>query len=169
MRKSRRFRNSGDMTFAPFGSTSLRWVVLSLVGVGLFATGMWVDYRRDNGPGVTIWPGDDTATAARPAGSIKTLPATSSTAVRALPKDGSLFIQLDGLGAQNVITGQSVDVRGATSPDAILSVAGVPVLVAADGRFQTVFELEPGPNFIEVVASNPEGQQTSRLVAVVSR
>jgi hypothetical protein len=156
------------MTLPLFTASSLRWVLISLVGVGLFAGGMWFDYQRDNNRGPET-PAEDAGTSGLPSGSVKTLPASAAGGADSPPQDGSPFIHLEGLGSQAVVTGQSLTVRGSTTPDAILSAAGLPVPVSTDGRFETTLELEQGPNFIEFVASNLNGEQASRIVAVVSQ
>ncbi len=79
-----------------------------------------------------------------------------------------LFLEIEGLSEESVVRGDSVTARGRTSADAIVSINGVIVPVDADGYFEVQLSLVPGPNEINVVASDLEGNEESRLLAVVS-
>ncbi len=79
-----------------------------------------------------------------------------------------LFLQIEGLGEENIVRGDSVVARGQTTPDAILSINGVIVSVSPDGTFEVQLALEPGPNVLEVVASDLDGNEVSKVIAVVS-
>ena len=58
-------------------------------------------------------------------------------------------------------------VKGQTEPDAVVSVNEAVVDVAADGKFSTTLTLEEGPNLIEVVASDFEGNEGSASIMVI--
>ncbi len=60
----------------------------------------------------------------------------------------------------------AVRVLGRTRPDAVVGVNGTPVTPEADGSFQHDVLLEPGPNLIEVVATDVSGAVQSRELAV---
>jgi Glucodextranase, domain B len=79
-----------------------------------------------------------------------------------------LFLEIEGLGDENIVRGDSVVARGQTTPDAILSINGVIVSVSSDGTFEVQLALEPGPNVLEVVASDLDGNEVSKVIAVVS-
>lgn len=68
---------------------------------------------------------------------------------------------------ESVVTGTETTVSGTTSPDAVVSVNGYLVEVDLDGNFSTVISLEEGPNSIEVVASDYEGNETGQVVTVI--
>ncbi|MBG82443.1 MAG: hypothetical protein CL791_03945 [Chloroflexi bacterium] len=57
---------------------------------------------------------------------------------------------------------------GVTSADAIVSVNDIIVEVQVDGSFEITLSLDPGPNFIDVVASNLEGSQINSSLAIIS-
>lgn len=73
------------------------------------------------------------------------------------PEDQSVLYQADLL------------LVGRTGPEAIVSVKGVSVAVDAFGDFSTVVRLAPGPNIIDIVATNVDGQEESRALAVIYR
>jgi hypothetical protein len=79
-----------------------------------------------------------------------------------------LFLDLQGIGDENVIQGNIIIIRGQTSPAAILSINALIVQVDANGNFEAEIRLNPGANIIEVVASDLDGHQINRVVAVVS-
>ncbi len=61
----------------------------------------------------------------------------------------------------------SVEVTGRTSPEAIVSVNGELVEVDGEGNFTIMVVLEEGPNIIEVIASDLEGNEESRTLVIV--
>jgi hypothetical protein len=58
-------------------------------------------------------------------------------------------------------------VEGQTETDAVVSVNEAVVDVDADGRFGTTVMLEEGPNLIEVLASDFEGNEGSVTLTVI--
>lgn len=74
----------------------------------------------------------------------------------------TLLYPPDGLDA----TESSVPVLGATRPDAVVGVNGIPVDVNALGIFSTTVPLEEGANLIEVVATDLLGNVRFQTVAV---
>jgi len=79
-----------------------------------------------------------------------------------------LFLEIEGLSEESVVRGDTVVARGRTRPDAVLSINGVVVPVDGSGSFQVLLTLDPGPNIIEVVASDLEGNEETVVLAVVS-
>ena len=114
-------------------------------------------------PGATASP--------RPAATAPPAPAATPTAqavpVSTIARFG-LFLEIDGLGEENVVRGDFIVARGKTSPAAILSINGVIIPVDSEGNFSVQLALEPGPNIIEVVASDLEGNEVSKIIAVVA-
>ena len=68
-----------------------------------------------------------------------------------------------------VVTGPSMRLSGRTGADAVVSVNGVLAEVDGLGSFTTTAQLEPGPNIIDVVATSPEGEVISSVVAGIYR
>ena len=58
-------------------------------------------------------------------------------------------------------------VKGQTEPDAVVSVNEAVVDVDAEGKFSTMVTLEEGPNPIEVLASDFEGNEGSVTLTVI--
>lgn len=79
-----------------------------------------------------------------------------------------LFLQIEGLGADSIVYGDTVLVRGQTAADAIVSINTVIVPVSADGTFEMTLRLVPGPNEIVVVASNLDGAFDDEIIDIVS-
>jgi uncharacterized protein YfaP (DUF2135 family) len=77
-------------------------------------------------------------------------------------------LEIEGISDESIVRGDSIVARGQTSPGAIVSINGVIVPVDETGRFEVPLLLNPGPNTIEVVASDLDGNQVSTVLAVVS-
>ena len=69
--------------------------------------------------------------------------------------------------AESVVSSFETTVVGMTAPDAVVSVNGALVEVDADGNFSTSVSLEEGPNSIEVVASDYEGNEASKVLTLI--
>ncbi|MDA0677559.1 MAG: hypothetical protein O2788_06085, partial [Chloroflexi bacterium] len=80
----------------------------------------------------------------------------------------AVFLDVQGIENESVVLTSNVTVTGFTTPDALLSVNGQAVPVQLDGSFTVDVNLEPGPNFVEFVSSNLRGQESSRVISVVS-
>ena len=70
---------------------------------------------------------------------------------------------------QSVVYQPDLRLVGRTAPEAIVSVKGVSVDVDAFGDFSTVVRLDPGGNIIGIVATSVDGQEESRVLAVIYR
>ena len=70
---------------------------------------------------------------------------------------------------QSIVSEGSIRLSGRTGPEAIASINGVSVPVDELGFFSTVLILEPGPNIIDVVATNNDGRVLSTVIAVIYR
>jgi hypothetical protein len=58
-------------------------------------------------------------------------------------------------------------VKGVTVPNAVVSVNDVVGLADGEGRFYLTVPLQAGPNVLEVIASQPDGQQSYVIVTVM--
>lgn len=86
-------------------------------------------------------------------------------------EETALFLEItQPLDGAEVST-SSILVTGKTIPDAVVSVSVDDKLemvdVEPDGEFSITVDLEEGPNFIEVIASDQEGNEKSASVAVI--
>ena len=70
---------------------------------------------------------------------------------------------------QSIVFEKSIRISGRTGPDAIASINGVSVSVDELGFFFTAVTLEPGPNIIDVVATNNDGRELSTVIAIIYR
>ena len=83
--------------------------------------------------------------------------------------NGTTSVALEVTEPQDEITvnTSTVQVKGVTTADATVSVNGSLVDVGADGKFSTAVSLEQGPNSIEVVASDSQGNENSQVLTVI--
>ena len=70
---------------------------------------------------------------------------------------------------QSVVLSSIIRLSGRTGPEAVVSVNGVSLPLDVLGIFSTIVTLEPGPNIIDVVATNNDGQIMSAVIAVIFR
>ena len=68
---------------------------------------------------------------------------------------------------ESLINNNEVNVIGNTLPGAVVSINGILADVDEEGNFETTISLEEGPNLIEVIASDQEGNQESGSLAVI--
>jgi uncharacterized protein YfaP (DUF2135 family) len=83
--------------------------------------------------------------------------------------NGTTSVTLEVTEPQDEITvnTSTIQVKGVTTADATVSVNGFLVDVGADGKFSTTVSLEQGPNSIEVVASDSQGNENSQVLTVI--
>ena len=86
------------------------------------------------------------------------------------PRSGTFNLSLDfeGIGDETVVRSETVLLRGRTAVDAVISVNGVIVEVQSDGTFELTLALDPGPNLVEIVASDLDGNSVSSSLAIIS-
>ena len=70
---------------------------------------------------------------------------------------------------QSIVSEGVIRVSGRTGPEAVTSVNGVSVSVNELGLFSTLVNLEPGPNIIDVVATNFDGEVLDAVLALIYR
>lgn len=70
---------------------------------------------------------------------------------------------------QSIVFSSSLSLSGRTGPNAIVSINGRSVPVDRFGYFSSTVRLEEGPNVIDVVATNNDGQTFSTVLAVIYR
>ena len=86
------------------------------------------------------------------------------------PNSGTfnLSLDFDGIGNESVVRSDRVLLHGVTSADATVSVNGVILEVQPDGTFELTLPLEPGPNIVDIVASDLEGNSINSSLAIIS-
>ena len=70
---------------------------------------------------------------------------------------------------QDIVAESPIPVSGRTGSDAVLSVNGLSVPVGELGTFTAMVGLEPGPNVIDIVSNNIDGEVLTSLIAVIYR
>ena len=70
---------------------------------------------------------------------------------------------------QSIVSEAVARLSGRTGPEAIVSVNGISIRIDELGFFFTVITLEPGPNIIDVVATNNDGRVLSTVIAIIYR
>ena len=69
----------------------------------------------------------------------------------------------------SIVSTGIIRLSGRTGPEAVVSVNGASSAIDLVGNFSTLVVLEPGPNIIDVVATNSDGQVMSAVTAVIYR
>ena len=83
-----------------------------------------------------------------------------------MPKSGFSLTMTQPTDESTVNTDR-VEVIGVTIPSAVVSVNGNVAELDEEGNFTMMVVLEEGPNLIEVIASDSEGNQESRTLATI--
>ncbi len=92
----------------------------------------------------------------QPTATVVSLPATSE----------SLWLQVLSPLDEDVVTTPQVDVTGSAPAGTVISINDQILTVGIDGQFKTTVTLEEGPNLIEVVASDENGNEMTVLLTV---
>lgn len=95
-----------------------------------------------------------------PSGSVASTPGTASEAA------APFHLTVTTPQTETVTHSATVQVGGSTVSDAVVTVNGNWVQVAADGSFSNELTLAEGPNRIDVVASDMSGHETSTELIV---
>ncbi len=83
------------------------------------------------------------------------------------PEVGTVALSVSQPQNETTVYAADLVVKGETEADAVLSVNGVTVEVNEDGSFSTTVTLEEGPNSIEVLASDFEGNEASVVRSII--
>jgi hypothetical protein len=78
----------------------------------------------------------------------------------------SLWLQVLSPLDNAVVNSPQVDVTGSAPAGTVISVNDEILIAGADQQFMTTVTLDEGPNLIEVIASDENGNETSVLVTV---
>ncbi len=94
-------------------------------------------------------------------------PASTPTSIPQPALEESLFLEIVEPANESVVSNSPVTVGGNTTPDAVVSINGEIVEVNALGEFAVSVLIDPGPNLIEVIASDIDGKQESAVLAII--
>ena len=137
-----------------------RLVLVGALGVLLIVTACAEQILRAPTPApATAQPATATPTPVPPATPTATATPPDPTATpTALPP---LSLDVQGPDDGTIVRASAVVVFGRTAPGATVTAGGVSTIADRDGSFQIEVRLEPGPNRIEVVASDAAGRSLS--------
>lgn len=83
------------------------------------------------------------------------------------PPAKALFLEVDAPAEDTSVDSPALDVRGRTIREAVVSVNGDLAKVGRDGSFAIQIQLDEGANDVEVVASDPLGNETFVIRSVI--
>ena len=84
-----------------------------------------------------------------------------------LPPDPEFSLTVTEPTDESIVNADKVEVIGITTAGAVVSINGELAEVDAEGNFTMMVVLEEGPNIIEVIASDLEGNQESHTLVIV--
>lgn len=129
---------------------SLLFLSTAILGLLLAACGGGGEATATPRPGGTPPPG---------------VTATAPPLVAVTP--AAFFLDVTAPQNESTVKAATIEVKGRTVADAVVSVNGQAVQVNADGTFSTNVKLDEGPNTIEVIASDFQGNKASRVLTVI--
>jgi len=107
------------------------------------------------------------STAPLPIGATPTAMSQPTATMAVTPEiTGSLLFQVLSPLDDAIVNTPQVEVIGSAPAGTVVSVGDEIFLVGDDGQFRTIVMLEEGPNLIEIVASDVNGDESSLLLAV---
>jgi len=83
------------------------------------------------------------------------------------PPPQGFFLEVPEPQDECVVNVSPIRVSGSTSPEAQVSLNGELIDVDGEGNFAAMVGLEEGPNVIEVIATDYEGNEGSCILAVI--
>jgi hypothetical protein len=102
-----------------------------------------------------------TPTLAVPTSTVMDLPTEADATMTS-----GLWLQVISPLDEAVVNTPQIDVTGSAPADTVISVNDDILIVGADGQFKSTVMLEEGPNLIEIIASDEDGNETSVLLTV---
>jgi len=87
--------------------------------------------------------------------------------VAGAPATSELWLQVLSPLDEAVVDTPQVDVFGSASAGAVLSINDDILIVGPDSQFKTTVTLEEGPNLIEIIASDENGNEMSVMLTVI--
>lgn len=137
-------------------------------------------------PGARVFiSGDETEVDAQGGfrGDVSLAPAENEIVVTALNEDGQrrtvsravtslalpFLLLITEPKNESIVSVSILPLSGRTGPNAIVSINGRSVPVDRFGYFSGTVQLDEGPNVIDVVATNDDGQSLSTVLAVIYR
>jgi hypothetical protein len=92
------------------------------------------------------------------------LPASQATTM--VLGSGPLHVTITSPVDESVVAVPQVDVAGQAPPDTVITINDTIVVVGATGQFSATVPLQDGPNELDVLASDPDGNEVSATLFV---
>jgi len=89
-----------------------------------------------------------------------------ATALAATEAAGAPWLQVLSPQDEAVVTSQQVEVIGSAPPGSVVTVNDEILIANSEAQFKTRLALEEGPNLIEILASDENGNETSLLLTI---
>src|SRR5713226_9001591 len=83
-----------------------------------------------------------------------------------LLNSGPLTVTITSPADETVVDTPQVDVAGQAPANSVITINDIIVVVEASGRFSVSVPLQEGPNELDVIASDPAGDQASSKLVV---
>ena len=116
---------------------------------------------------VNLEPGDNQINITASNGSEQASKTINITSVMLPPQP--FFLLVTQPEDQSITSASQIPLGGRTIPGAVVSVNGVSVPVDSVGIYSTMLSLDEGPNIIDVLATNSDGELLSTIIAVIYR
>ena len=118
-------------------------------------------------PKIEPEPAATAAVAAAEPTATKTSDPQATAATQPADVPDAFFLLVTTPEDESVLDGAFAEVTGRTTPDAVVSVAGEPAEVNSEGIFTVTVQLQEGPNVLEVVASDFDGEKAEEIITVI--
>ena len=96
-----------------------------------------------------------------------TLIQPTPTIISAPDTSGTLWLQVLSPQDEAVVNTPQVDVIGSAPAGAVISANDEILIVGDDGQFKTTVSLDEGPNLIEIIASDDNGNEISLILTII--
>jgi len=118
---------------------------------------------------VAVWLSACSFGTAAPTSAQPTQAAASPQASDAPPvvlNSGALVVTITSPANETVVNTPQVEVNGQAPAETVVSIGDIITVVDASGKFSIPVPLEEGPNDLEIVASDPDGNEASANLVV---
>jgi len=141
-------------------------IILTSLSLGLFAgCSQSTPEATSEPPPATPTPSQDTTPPAAPAPSPDAPPEAAPAPSPDTPP-AAFYLEITQPADNSIINVGTVEVVGRTSPGAVVSVNDEIAVADTEGTFVVTIALEEGPNIIEVIASDDEGNEARASLTV---
>ena len=138
----------------------MKKILVLTIPLAILSLGLFPGCSQPSTPEATLTPPQAT-----PVPSPETPPgATPAPSPETPPTD--FYLEVTQPADNSIIDVGTVEVMGHTSPEAVVSVNDEIAIADTEGTFAVTITLEEGPNIIEVIASDDEGNEARASLTV---